>query len=173
MIASQVVIFDHFTHWKCITMATLFNGQRRLLDAETGEIIETHVVTKTVGDAGFQKIWVSEILELVDEVGNAKMKVLMWLLSKADHQNQILATWQEIAEATGTSRRTVASLMAALRDANVVTEVRRSLWRLNPNVIFKGDHQQRMNVLIKYRTESAQADMFDLEAKRAAKKDAA
>ncbi|WP_143296222.1 replication/maintenance protein RepL [Acetobacter orientalis] len=44
---------------------------------------------------------------------------------------------------------------------------------INPNVIFKGDHQQRMNVLIKYRSESAQADMFDLEAKRAAKKDAA
>ncbi|CCT61057.1 MULTISPECIES: replication/maintenance protein RepL [Acetobacter] len=154
-------------------MATLFNGQRRLLDAETGEIIDAQVVTKTVGDAGFHKIWLAEILELVDEVGNAKMKILMWLLSKADHQNQVVATWQEIAEATGTSRPTVARLMGALRKAEVISEIRRSHWRLNPNIIFKGDHRQRMNVLVKYRTESTQADMFDLEAKRTAKKDAA
>jgi len=154
-------------------MATVFSGQRRLLDAETGEIIDAQVVTKTVGDAGFHKIWLTEILELVDELGNAKMKVLMWLLSKADHQNQVVATWQEIADATGTSRPTVARLMSSLRKAGVIVEVRRTHWRLNPDVIFKGDHRQRMNVLVKYRTESAQADMFDLEAKRAAKKDAA
>ena len=63
--------------------------------------------------------------------------------------------------------------MGALRKAEVISEIRRSHWRLNPNIIFKGDHRQRMNVLVKYRTESAQADMFDFEAKRAAKKDAA
>ncbi|RBM04581.1 hypothetical protein NJLHNGOC_15200 [Novacetimonas cocois] len=154
-------------------MATLFSGQRRLLDAETGEIIDAQVVTKTVGDAGFHKIWLAEILELVDEVGNAKMKILMWLLSKADHQNQVVATHQEIADATDTSPKTVQRLMRSLKNAMVIVEVRRTHWRLNPDVIFKGDHRQRMNVLVKYRTESAQADMFDLEAKRAAKKDAA
>jgi predicted Ser/Thr protein kinase len=56
--------------------------------------------------------------------------------------------------------------MTALRDANVITEVRRSLWRLNPSVIFKGDHNRRMNVLIKYRDES-QKDMFEEEAEPA------
>ena len=33
---------------------------------------------------------------------------------------------------------TVTRLMRALRKADVVTESRRSLWRLNPKVIFKG-----------------------------------
>ena len=151
-------------------MATVFHGERRLVDTETGEIVQAQVITKTVGDAGFHKIWLHEILELVEEVGNAKMRVLMWLLSKADAQNQVWATWTEIAKETGVSRRTVASLMAALRDANVLTETRRSVWRLNPKVIFKGDHDKRMAVLVKYRDEK-QGDLF--EEQPAVKREAA
>lgn len=141
-------------------MATKFEGLRRLVDTTTGEVIDAQVVTKTAGDVGFHKIWLHEILELVEEVGNAKMRVLMWLLSKADAQNQVWATWSDIAKETGVSRRTVASLMAALRDANVLTETRRSVWRLNPQVIFKGDHNKRMAVLVKYRDDK-QGDLFE------------
>jgi DNA-binding transcriptional ArsR family regulator len=141
-------------------MSTRFEGQQRLVNATTGEIIDAQIVVKTAGDAGFHKIWLHQILELVEEAGNAKMRVLMWLLSKADAQNQIWATFNEIAEATDVSRRTVASLMAALRDANVITETRKSVWRLNPEVIFKGDHQKRMAVLIKYRDEK-QGELFE------------
>jgi Firmicute plasmid replication protein (RepL) len=141
-------------------MATMFHGERRLIDSETGEIIPAQVVSKTAGDAGFHKIWLHEILELVDEVGNAKMRVLMWLLSKADAQNVILATHTEIAAETGVSAKTVARLMASLRAANVIIEKRRSMWRLNPKVIFKGDHDKRMAVLVKYYDER-QGDLFD------------
>ena len=75
-------------------MAARFHGQRKLIDTETGEILHTQVVTKSSGDSGFHKIWLAEILDLMEEVGNAKIKVLMWLLSEADSQNQILATYK-------------------------------------------------------------------------------
>jgi Trp operon repressor len=146
-------------------MATVFKGNRRLIDSETGEIIEAQTIVKTAGDAGFHKIWLHHILDAVDEVGNAKMRVLMWLLSKANAQNQILATKREIAEATGVGTATVQRLMAALKNANVITETRRSVWRLNPDVVFKGDHNKRMAVLIKYQDES-QGDLFE-EAEQA------
>jgi DNA-binding transcriptional ArsR family regulator len=141
-------------------MPTVFKGARQLQDMQTGEIIDTQVVEKTVGDVGFHKIWLHEILDLVNEVGNAKMKVLMWMLANADAQSRIYATLDEIAENTETSRRTVAALIAALKAANVVSEVRRSVWRLNPDVIFKGDHNKRMSVLIRYKSER-QKDLFD------------
>ena len=79
---------------------------------------------------------------------------------EADSQNQILATYKEIAEGSGVGIATVTRLMRALRKADVVTESRRSLWRLNPKVIFKGNHEQRLNVLIRFRSES-QRDLFD------------
>jgi hypothetical protein len=139
-------------------MASYFQGQRTLVDQDSGEIIDAQVVLKTVGDAGFHKIWLHEILDLVDEVGNAKMQVLLWVLSQADAQNRVFATQKEIAEATNTSLKTVQRLMSSLASANVITEVRRSVWRLNPSVIFKGDHNKRMSVLIKYRNEADASD---------------
>lgn len=135
-------------------MGSYFQGQRTLVDQDSGEIIDAQVVLKTVGDAGFHKIWLHEILDLVDEVGNAKMQVLLWVLSQADAQNRVFATQKEIAEATNTSLKTVQRLMSSLAAANVITEVRRSVWRLNPSVIFKGDHNKRMAVLVKYRDEA-------------------
>ena len=141
-------------------MNARFEGQRRLVDTTTGEVIDAQVVIKTAGDAGFHKIWLHQILELVEEAGNAKMRVLMWLLSKADAQNLIWSTHREIAEACNSSTKTVQRLMASLTAANVITETRRSVWRLNPEVIFKGDHQKRMAVLIKYRDEK-QGDLFN------------
>lgn len=141
-------------------MATVFQGQRRLVDTTTGEVIDAQVITKTVGDAGFHKIWLHQILELVDEVGNAKMRVLLWLLSKADAQNQVMATKREIAAACDVGTATVQRLMSALQAADVITETRRSVWRLNPQVIFKGDYNKRMAVLVKYRDEK-QGDLFE------------
>jgi DNA-binding transcriptional ArsR family regulator len=141
-------------------MSVVFRGARRLQDMESGEIIETQVVDKAVGDVGFHKVWLSEILDLVNEVGNAKMKVLLWLLTHADNDNRIFTTWNEIAEDTGVSIRTISALMAALKAANVASEIRRSVWRLNPDVIFQGDRAKRMSVMIRYRSEK-QADLFD------------
>lgn len=130
-----------------------FVGARRFIDSETGEIFDAQMVIKGASDSGFKKIWLGHILELVEEIGNAKMRVLMWLLDRADGQNQVLATYDEIAKETGVSRATVARLLVSLQDANVIQQTRRSLWRINPEVVFKGGHTRRMNVLISYRDE--------------------
>ncbi|RYF50866.1 MAG: hypothetical protein EOO38_04640 [Cytophagaceae bacterium] len=135
---------------------TLFEGGRVLRDEVTGELIQTQVIERVVGegDAGFHKIWLGHILELVEEVGNAKMVVLMWLLKNADGQNQIQASMRDIASATGVGVATVQRLMSALTSADIVTRAGRyGLWRLNPEVVFAGSGQKRMNVLIRYRHE--------------------
>lgn len=153
--------------------STLFRGSRRLIDTDSGEIIETQVIERTVaaGDSGFHKIWLGHILELVQEVGNAKMQVLVWLLKQADDQNRIFASMREIAEGAGVGLATVERLMAALVKANVIARAHRyGPWRLNPGVIFQGTHQKRMNVLIKYQNESRAelADQSDEPSQKAA-----
>lgn len=141
---------------------TIFRGHRKLIDADTGEIIQTQVVERSIaGDVGFHKVWLHHILELVEEVGNAKMRVLLWLLECADSQNQVQATVREIAKGAGVGVATVERLMRALINADVIARPHRyGPWRLNPDVIFKGSHHQRMNVLIKYRDEK-QGDLFE------------
>jgi DNA-binding transcriptional ArsR family regulator len=140
-----------------------FQGEREFLDTATGEIFGAQVVAREVdGDAGFDKIWLGAILELVNEVGGQKYRVLLWLLQNRDAKNVVRATKEEIASATGVARATITRLLAALRSADVISEVRRSVWRLNPNVVWKGQHHTRMSVLIQYRDERAEAqrDLF-------------
>jgi len=109
-------------------------------------------------------VWLGHILELVEEVGNAKMVVLVWLLKNADGQNQIAASLREIASATGVGVATVQRLMVALAAADVVTrQGRYGAWRLNPDVVFAGSSKKRMNVLIRYRQEK-QLDLFEEES---------
>ena len=50
----------------------------------------------------------------------------------------VRATLDDIAAKTGSSRSTVARLMASLRKANVVRLEHGGRWMLNPAVVFKG-----------------------------------
>jgi DNA-binding transcriptional ArsR family regulator len=129
------------------------------INQRTGEIIEAQTLTKEVTgdvDIGFEKLWVGHILDAVQEVGNAKMQVLFWLIRNKDRNNMVRATLDDIAAKTGVSRRTVASLMTALRKANVVQLEYGGRWMLNPAVVFKGGHGRRMNVLIRYKAMEQQ-----------------
>ena len=125
------------------------------INQRTGEIIEAQTLTKQLKgdvDIGFEKIWLGHILETIDEVGNAKVKVLFWLIRNKDQGNMVRGTVNEIAQKTGVGRATVGRLMAALRRADVVRLEYGGRWMLNPTLVFKGGHDRRMNVLIRYKS---------------------
>lgn len=124
------------------------------INQRTGEIIEAQTLSKQVSgdvDVGFHKLWIGHILETIDEVGNAKVKVLFWLMRNMDSNNMVKATVRQIAERSEVGEATVKRLMAALRKADVVRLEYGGRWVLNPAVTFKGAHQRRMNVLIRYK----------------------
>ena len=129
-------------------------GADSWINQRTGEIIETQTLTRDVKevDIGFHKLWIGHILETIEEVGTAKVRVLFWLMKSADQNNMVRGTVNQIAQATGVSRATVGSLMAALRKADVVRLEYGGRWLLNPAVVFKGGHNRRMNVLIRYKS---------------------
>lgn len=129
------------------------------INQRTGEIIEAQTLARGISgdvDVGFEKLWIGHILDTINEVGNAKVQVLFWLIRNKDRANMVRATLDDIAEKTGVSRRTVASLMASLRKADVVRLEYGGRWMLNPAVIFKGAHNRRMNVLIRYKAMEQQ-----------------
>lgn len=129
------------------------------INQRTGEIIEAQTLTKEVRgdvDVGFEKLWVGHILDAVDEVGNAKMKVLFWLIRNKDNNNMVRGTVRKIADTLGVSKTTVSALMTALRKADVVRLEYGGRWILNPAVVFKGSHNRRMNVLIRYKSMEQQ-----------------
>lgn len=138
---------------------TVLLGSDVWINQRTGEIIEAQTLSKEVTgdvDVGFHKLWVAHILETIEEVGNAKMKVLFWLIKNMDRNNQVKATVRQIAKSSGVGEATVKRLMTALRKANVVQLEYGGRWMLNPAVVFKGGHSRRMNVLIRYKSMEQQ-----------------
>ena len=140
------------------------------INQRTGEIIEAQTLKKEVKgdvDVGFHKLWIGHILETIDEVGNAKVKVLFWLMRNMDNGNMVKATVRQIAERSAVGEATVKRLMAALRKADVVRLEYGGRWILNPAVTFKGGHNRRMNVLIRYQAmEQQELPLELLEAER-------
>lgn len=141
------------------------------INQRTGEIVEAQTLTKEVGgdvDVGFHKLWIGHILETIDEVGNAKVKVLFWLMRNMDGNNMVKATVRQIAERSQVGEATVKRLMAALRKADVVRLEYGGRWILNPAVTFKGGHTKRMNVLIRYKAMEQQELPLDAPEQKAA-----
>lgn len=63
-------------------MKTQLIGVDRWINQQTGEIIEAQTIAREVKevDIGFEKLWIGHILEAIEEVGNAKVKVLFGCL---------------------------------------------------------------------------------------------
>lgn len=124
-------------------------SHRKLLDQDTGEIVEVGHVEIQERDANFEKIWLGHIIEAIDEIGSKKIEVLMWLFRNRNSENVVLGTNREIAELSGISYDTVATTMVALMRHDIIKRKPGRIY-INPNVIFKGAYQQRMSILLTY-----------------------
>lgn len=139
--------------------------EKRYSDLETGEEIVAQVITQT-GDYDFEKLWMAHILDAIEEIGNAKMQVLWFLLKKRDYRNQINMSYEEIAKAVGVGEASVKRCLVALQKNNIIKRKNRrsSLLTLNPDVIFRGSHHQRAHIVYEYK--QAQGQLFDLPEER-------
>jgi len=105
-------------------------------------------------DANFSKLWLGHILQAIDEIGNAKMRILAYILAQRDKQtNIVVKTYKEIAQGSGTSLRTVVATVSKLLEHDIVRQKpgTKGVLFINPNVVFKGGTSNRLKVLLEYR----------------------
>jgi len=142
-------------------------GTERYVNQATGEIQDFNVIDIEDRDANFNKLWLGHVLEAIQEIGNAKMQVLMHLLSQRNPgTNTVIATQREIAEATGVHPNTVKATLKSLAKHNIITPRKgiKGVVMLNPDVIFKGGRGNRLNVLLRY-SEWKQMELPDVDPK--------
>lgn len=131
-------------------------SSEQYINGKTGDVETFHVIRVEPSDHDFSKIWIGLILDAIQEVGNAKMIVLTFLLANRQlNSNMIVMTNQEIAYRTSVSVKTVQSTIAILIKHNIIYRKVKGVLILNPDVIFKGGHDSRMKVLIEYNSNKA------------------
>ena len=125
-------------------------GTKSFLDPETGELTTFNLIDREDQDFDFHKIWMYKLVEALDLIGNKKIEVLTYLFDKKNSENIVIRSYREMAKDTGISLTTITDTMKLLQGADFVRMVKRGVWQLNPDMLFKGGHKTRMNVLLRY-----------------------
>lgn len=122
------------------------NGELQPLDAT---VIDEEWDEET--DINWDKIWLGEVMEALEQVGNKKIKVANYIINSRDkNTNYLIQTQREIAEKCGVSLQTVSSTLKALEKADLLVG-KAGIYQINPDRIARGKHNKRMAILRIYR----------------------
>lgn len=132
-------------------------GTEQFVNTKTGEVEDFQVVSIEERDFNFHKIWMSHIISSLDLIGNKKVKLAFWIIDHLNKENQLTMTYRQIAEKSDISLETVRVTMTALIESNFLIRVNQGVYQVNPDVVFKGTRNSRLNVLYQYnQTKSEQ-----------------
>ncbi len=127
-------------------------GTETYINQNTGEIKDMQVIDIEERDANFHKLWLGHILQSIDIIGNQKTKLAFWIINNLNRDNQLIMTQRKIADAVNMSTKTVSATIKALIDSNFLIMINSGAYMVNPDVLFKGGKNDRLNVLLKYKT---------------------
>lgn len=127
-------------------------GQQTLVDPLTGEVIDTIIVQKNVEqDYNFFKVWLLDLMNVLEIVGTKKIKVINYILDNMNTQDNVfVGTHQKIAKELNISRPIVSQTFKVLREKNIIKKINSGAYMLNPDILVKGKTGKRINLLIKY-----------------------
>ena len=134
----------------CTSKKVKVVGTKKYVDNETGEIENFQVVSVEDRDFNFHKVWLESIVNSIDLIGNQKTKLAFWIIENLNKENQLVMTQRQIADKSGISLKTVSTTMKALLDSNFLRKINAGAYCVNPDVLFKGTRNGRLNVLFQY-----------------------
>jgi len=127
-----------------------------LIDPETGEEYPVQLNSIEDRDFNFHKVWLQNFIMSMDSIANQKLKLAFWIIENLNKENMLVMTQRKIAEKTGISLRTVSKTMKLLCEPEedgilpFLQKINSGAYRVNPNVLFKGSHSNRMGICYEF-----------------------
>lgn len=122
-------------------------GTEEYINTRTGELEQMQVTSIEDRDFNFTKMWMKNFISTLDIVGNQKTRLCFWIIDHVDKENRLIGTYRTIASQSGMSLDTVRITMKLLMDADFIRKAQNGVYVINPNLVFKGTRNARMNVL--------------------------
>lgn len=129
------------------TKKVKYLGTQQFLNLENGTIEDFNVTGIEDRDFNFHKVWMRNFISTLDIVGNQKTKLCFWIIDNLNRENQLLFTYRQIAEKANISLDTVRITMGILLDANFLRRQNQGCYIVNPDIVFKGTRNGRLNIL--------------------------
>lgn len=125
-------------------------GNQQYINFNTGEIEDFQVTSIEERDFNFTKVWMKNFISTLDLVGNQKTKLAFWIIENLNKENQLTMTYRQISEKTNISLETIRKTMTILLDANFLKRINQGVYQVNPDILFKGNKNNRLNLLTQY-----------------------
>ena len=117
---------------------------------KTGEIIEATEVIKKVERNGFMITYLSAIINLIDSLGNKKMKVVKYILKNMEKSNNtLIITTQELAQKSEVSKPIVIETLKTLENAGIIKR-RTGAIMIHSNLIHRGTASKEKALLTRF-----------------------
>ncbi len=135
-------------------------GNIQLYNPNTNQLEDFAVIDKNIEqDYNFHKIWLQDVLNVLDSFGNKKILVLSYLLKiMRNEDNTFSGTYREIAGSIDVSVKTVNVVFSELIESNIIKKISTATYRFNPDIIVKGKSAKRKNLLIRYNYQDGDRD---------------
>lgn len=114
-----------------------------------GEIIPADVIVKEIPRTGFAITYLSSVIQMIDSIGNKKMQVVKYILSKMDSNNKLSETVREIAAGSKCSLQTVQETLKLLESCGIIARKTGTVM-LSPKLAHKGNAQRERFLMTKF-----------------------
>lgn len=144
-------------HGQQTTKKQKFVGYKDLVDPTTGEHYPMQMHVLEDRDFDFHKVWLAHLVQSLDDISNQRLRLAFWIIDHLDRENKLVMTQRAIAQQTGMSTNTVTRTMRALQTGEppFLQKINSGAYRVNPEIIFKGSHSNRMGVCWEYITTAS------------------
>lgn len=126
--------------------------QRKLVDPETGEVMQVEQTTKLVfGSKHFWKCYMKQFLAVMKPLSGRQYDVFIYIVEHTKPgDNLFIGTYDKIVEGAKCSRQTVAAAMKKLQEKNFIRKKQNGVWMVNPDVLVKGGDSKQAGLLSEY-----------------------
>lgn len=146
------------------TQTLVGTKKRELLDTETGELIHVDQITKrSYGTKQFWKVYLMDFLSILGIIDNRQLDVFIYIAENTKQsENIFIGTYAKIAEDTGASKDTIARIMKKLQTNNFIVKIQNGVWRVNPNILMKGNDTKRQILLSYYQEDKTENERIEI-----------
>lgn len=155
--------YDKSLEYVSSTQTLIGQQRKRLVDQDTGEVIEVDQVTKrALGQKQFWKLYLIDFLQVLGVLDSKQIDVLIYILENTkSSDNTYIGTYRKTAEGSRVSLDTATKVMRKLqeqKDGNgkpFLSRVQNGVYQVNPLIMMKGSEHKK-NLLLNYYDDSTQ-----------------
>lgn len=147
--------YDKSLEYVSSTQTLVGQQRRRLVDQDTGEVIEVDQITKrALGQKQFWKIYLMDFLQVLGGFEYKQLDVLIYILENTESSNNtFIGTYRSLEKNVGVSYDTVRRTMTTLQKKGFMKRISNGVYQISANIMMKGSEHKK-SLLLNYYDDS-------------------